>query len=36
MRVLKMKARDYVFLILTAAMIAGVILLNIYAKGYKV
>ena len=36
MRVLKMKARDYMFLLLIAAMIAGVILLNIYAKGYKV
>ena len=36
LRVLKMKARDYLFLLLTGAMIAGVILLNIYAKGYKV
>jgi len=36
MKVLKMKARDYVFLLLTVLMIAGVIILNIYAKGYKV
>ncbi|MBQ8146461.1 MAG: energy-coupling factor transporter transmembrane protein EcfT [Clostridia bacterium] len=36
MKVLKMKARDYIFLIVTALMLAGVILLNIYAKGYKV
>ena len=36
MRALKMKARDYIFLLLTGAMIAGVILLNIYATGYKV
>ncbi|MBO5262195.1 MAG: energy-coupling factor transporter transmembrane protein EcfT [Clostridia bacterium] len=36
MRVLKMKVKDYVFLLLTAGMIAGVILLNIYGKGYKV
>ena len=36
MKVLKMKARDYIFLLLTAAMIAGVVLLNIYAKGYKI
>ncbi len=36
MKVLKMKARDYAFLLLTAFMVAGVIILNIYAKGYKV
>ena len=36
MRVLKMKARDYIFLLLMAMMVAGVVLLNIYAKGYKV
>ncbi len=36
MKVLKMKARDYTFLLITALMLAGVILLNIYAKGYKV
>ena len=36
MNVLKMKIKDYVFILLTAGMIAGVILLNIYGKGYKV
>ena len=36
MKVLKMKARDYAFLLVTVLMIVGVILLNIYAKGYKV
>lgn len=36
MKVLKMKARDYAFLLLTVLMISGVIILNIYAKGYKV
>ena len=36
MKVLKMKAIDYAFLLLTVLMIAGVIVLNIYAKGYKV
>lgn len=36
MKVLKMKARDYIFLLITILMIAGVVLLNIYAKGYKV
>ena len=36
MKVLKMKARDYLFLLFMAMMVAGVILLNIYAKGYKV
>ena len=35
MKVLKMKVKDYVFILLTGGMIAGVILLNIYAKGYK-
>ena len=35
MNVLKMKFRDYVFIILSMAMLAGVILINIYAKGYK-
>ena len=36
MKVLKMKARDYLFLLFMAMMVAGVILLNIYSKGYKV
>ncbi|MBO4983047.1 MAG: energy-coupling factor transporter transmembrane protein EcfT [Clostridia bacterium] len=36
MKVLKMKARDYIFLLITILMIAGVVLLNIYAKGYKI
>lgn len=36
MKVLKMKARDYIFLLLTVLMVVGVIVLNIYAKGYKV
>ena len=36
MKSLKMKARDYIFLLITVLMVAGVILLNIYAKGYKV
>lgn len=36
MNALKMKFKDYVFLLLTGGMIAGVILLNIYAKGYKI
>lgn len=36
MKVFKMKARDYVFIILSFAMLAGVILLNIYANGYKI
>ena len=36
MKVLKMKARDYIFLLLTGVMIAGVILLNVYANGYKI
>jgi energy-coupling factor transport system permease protein len=36
MKVLKMKARDYIFLLITILMVVGVILLNIYAKGYKV
>lgn len=36
MKVLKMKARDYIFLLMTILMVVGVILLNIYAKGYKV
>ena len=35
MRVLKMKVKDYAFIVLTCGMIAGVILLNIYATGYK-
>ena len=35
MRVLKMKAKDYAFVVLTCGMIAGVVLLNIYATGYK-
>ena len=36
MKVLKMKARDYLFLLLTGLMVAGVVLVNIYAKGYKI
>lgn len=36
MKVLKMKLRDYLFLLLTGIMVAGVVLLNIYAKGYKI
>ena len=36
MKVLKMKARDYVFLILMLCFIAGIILLNIYGNGYKI
>ena len=35
MNVLKMKIKDYVFIILSMAMLAGVILINIYASGYK-
>ena len=35
MKVLKMKARDYVFILLGIAMLAGVILINIYANGIK-
>ena len=35
MNVLKMKMRDYVFIIFSMAMLAGVILINIYANGYK-
>ncbi|MBR7101193.1 MAG: energy-coupling factor transporter transmembrane protein EcfT [Clostridia bacterium] len=35
MNVLKMKFRDYVFIILSMAMLAGVILVNIYANGFK-
>ena len=36
LKVLKMKARDYVFLILMLCFIAGIILLNIYGNGYKI
>ena len=36
MKVLKMKFKDYVFMLLSIAMLAGVILINIYAKGYKI
>ena len=36
MNVLKMKVKDYVILLIMCAMVAGVILLNVYAKGYKV
>ena len=36
MKVLKMKARDYGFLILMLCFIAGIILLNIYGNGYKI
>lgn len=35
MKILKMKARDYIMLLVAAAMMAGVILLNIYAGGYS-
>lgn len=35
MNVLKMKIRDYVFIFLSLTMLAGVILINIYANGYK-
>ena len=35
MNVLKMKIKDYVFIILIMTMLAGVILINIYARGYK-
>ncbi len=35
MNVLKMKIKDYVFIILSFAMLAGVILINVYANGYK-
>ena len=36
MKVLKMKARDYIFLVFTVLMVASVVLLNIYAGGYKI
>lgn len=36
MKVLKMKTKDYLFLVATACMFAGVILLNLFAKGYKI
>ncbi|MBQ8392506.1 MAG: energy-coupling factor transporter transmembrane protein EcfT [Clostridia bacterium] len=35
MNVLKMKIKDYVFILLSFGMLAGVILINIYANGYK-
>ena len=35
MKVLKMKARDYIMMLVSVMMIAGVILLNIYASGYS-
>ena len=35
MNVLKMKARDCIFILMSMAMLAGVILINIYANGYK-
>ena len=35
MNVLKMKLKDYIFILLSMAMLAGVILINIYARGYK-
>ena len=35
MNVLKMKANDYIFILLSMAMVAAVILINIYAKGFK-
>ncbi|MBQ9744846.1 MAG: energy-coupling factor transporter transmembrane protein EcfT [Clostridia bacterium] len=35
MNVLKMKIKDYVFMLLSFGMLAGVILINIYAHGYK-
>lgn len=36
MKVLKMKFKDYVFILLSIAMLVGVILINIYASGYKI
>lgn len=36
MKILKMKAMDYVFIILSIAMMVGVILINVYANGYKI
>ena len=36
MKALKMKLGDYIFFALTILMLAGVILINIYAKGFKV
>ena len=36
MKVLKMKARDYLFLAATLLILAGVVLLNLFAKGYKI
>ena len=36
MKVLKMKARDYVMMLLSLLMIAGVVLINIYAGGYSI
>ena len=35
MNVLKMKARDYIFIILSMVMVAVVILINVYANGFK-
>lgn len=35
MKVLKFKSRDYVMLFVSVAMLAGVILINIYANGYS-
>ncbi len=35
MNVLKMKAADYIFILLSMAMLAAVIIINIYANGYK-
>jgi len=32
---LKLKARDYIMLLISVLMMAGVILLNIYAGGYS-
>ena len=35
MNVLKMRARDYIFILLSMAMGAAVILINVYANGFK-
>ena len=34
MKILKMKFRDYFMMFISLAMVAGVILINIYAGGY--
>ena len=35
MKVLKMKFRDYLMMLVSLAMIAGVVLINMYAGGYS-